>query len=126
MKIYEYRIPNSIRYLKLANTEYQIVLFGPNYSRIPNNRIIRCNFATSSLEGGYPTSAVVIDRVNILVCASHLYGEGPLGIQSPMRMIWLIMANRRLSYNNAYTSDLLLVDIRTDRRPSCNSQPMRE
>ena len=28
---------------KSANTEYRIVLFGPNYSRIPNNRIIRCN-----------------------------------------------------------------------------------
>ena len=43
LKINEYRIPNSIRNLKLANTEYRIVLFGPNYSRIPNNRIIRCN-----------------------------------------------------------------------------------
>ena len=43
LKINEYRIPNSIRNLKLANTEYRIVLFGPNYSRIPKNRIIRCN-----------------------------------------------------------------------------------
>ena len=44
--------------------------------------------STSSLEGGYPTSAVVIDRVNILVRAAYLYGVGPLGIRSPMGMIW--------------------------------------
>ena len=56
-KIYKYRIPNTIRSWKFTNTEYRIifvslkstnseyriVLFGPNYSRIPNNRIIRCN-----------------------------------------------------------------------------------
>ena len=59
MKMYEYRIPNTIRSSKYTNTEYRIVfktlkstyteyrivLFGPNYSRIPNNRIIRCNSA---------------------------------------------------------------------------------
>ena len=57
MKIYEYRILNTIRSSrytnteyrivfatsKSMNTEYRIVLFGPNYSQIPNNRIIRCN-----------------------------------------------------------------------------------
>ena len=41
MKIYEYRIPNIIRYLKI--NEYRIVLFGPNYS---NNRIIELFVAT--------------------------------------------------------------------------------
>ena len=73
-KIYKYRIPNTIRSWKFTNTEYRIVfvtskstnteyrivfvtskstnteyrivLFGPNYSRIPNNRIIRCNSVT--------------------------------------------------------------------------------
>ena len=50
MKIYKYRIPNTIRLWKFTNieyqivfvtskstnTEYRIVLFGPNYSLIPN------------------------------------------------------------------------------------------
>ena len=60
MKIYEYRILNTIRSGKFTNTKYRIlfvtskstntkyriVLFGPSYSRIPNNRIIRCNSET--------------------------------------------------------------------------------
>ena len=41
MKIYEYRIPNIIRYLKI--NEYRIVQFGPNYW---NNRIIELFVAT--------------------------------------------------------------------------------
>merc|ERR1711952_331535 len=41
--IHEYRRPNIFVPDKFPNTEDRIVLFGPNYSRIPKNRSIRCN-----------------------------------------------------------------------------------
>ena len=42
-KISEDRRPNIFVHEKFPNTEDRIVLFGPNYSRIPKNRSIRCN-----------------------------------------------------------------------------------
>ena len=42
-KISEYQRPNIFVHEKFPNTEDRIVLFGPNYSRIPKNRSIRCN-----------------------------------------------------------------------------------
>ena len=47
---------------KSTNTEYRIVLFGPNYSRIPNNRIIRCNSARRSTGRGRSPRLVLLTR----------------------------------------------------------------
>ena len=52
-KISEDRRPNIFVHEKFPNTEDRIVLFGPNYSRIPKNRSIRCN---SDISTGCPIS----------------------------------------------------------------------
>ena len=66
MKIYEYRIPNIIRYLKI--NEYRIVLFGPNYS---NNRIIELFVATLN----YSLWRHPVTRATALVCWIGAVGQ---------------------------------------------------